>query len=123
MLLFLVEGILSKLGDDFIPAVLASAGTLLTGYIITREKLLKNELKIDSVYELINNKDELFDNKIRELQQDITEFKEINRETSRSLTDNTSAIKELKAVLYILREQLLDSKDSGYHSKKKPPEY
>jgi len=48
----------------------------------------------------------LLENKIAELQKDILEFKQLNKETTNSLIENTAAIRELKAVLYILKEQL-----------------
>jgi len=96
--------LISKLSDEFLPAVIASAGTLLTGYIIIRERILKNEIKTEGIYEHLAQRDQLIENKIKELQMDIVESKEINKEMAQSLNENTIAIRELKAILGIIKE-------------------
>lgn len=96
--------LMSKLSDEFLPAIIASAGTLLTGYIIIRERILKNEIKTEGIYEHLAQRDQLFDSKIKELQQDIVDSKEVNKEMAQSLNENTMAIRELKAVLSIIKE-------------------
>jgi hypothetical protein len=106
MTLLLDSNILSSLGTD----VLISLGTVIVsivgGYIIIRERILKTEMKIEAMTNYIDRKNEVLDNKIRDLQADILDFKQINKESSNSLIENTAAIRELKVVLDLLKEQL-----------------
>jgi hypothetical protein len=98
--------IFDNISTDLISGLIASIATIITGYIVIRERILKSEIKLDNIYDYIDGRNELLDSKIKELQQDIYDFKEINKEASKSLADNTAAIRELKFVLTILQEQL-----------------
>ncbi|MEO6304654.1 MAG: hypothetical protein ABIP51_15950, partial [Bacteroidia bacterium] len=64
------------------------------------------EFKLESIYDYIDNRNKITENKILDLQADIQEFKDLNKETTRSLSDNTAAIKELKVVLHLVTEKL-----------------
>lgn len=96
----------SSLGSELIISVAAALVSLIGGYIIIRERILKTELKIETMTEYIDRKNEVLDNKIKELQNDMYDFKQLNKETSNSLIENTAAIRELKAVLELLKEHL-----------------
>ncbi len=98
--------IIQGVGNDFLMSLGAAVVSLVGGYIIIRERILKTELKTNAMTDYIDGKYRLLENKIAELQEDITEFKMLNKETAKSLTENTAAIRELKAVMYILKEQL-----------------
>jgi len=106
MSILLDTGIIQGLGNDILVSIGAAAASLIGGYILIRERILKNELKTNAMSEYIDGKYQLLENKIAELQKDILEFKQLNKETTNSLIENTAAIRELKAVLYILKEQL-----------------
>lgn len=108
-----VGGLIDGIGDTIIAALISGAGGIITAYVFIREKLLKNETKNDQIVTYVDGKLQLFDNKILELQRDISDFKEINKETARSLTENTAAIRELKLVLNMLREQLNKDRKQG----------
>lgn len=110
--------IFDNISTDLISGLVASLATLITGYIVIRERILKSEIKLETVYDYIDQRNELLDTKIRELQLDILEFKEINKEASKSLAENTAAIRELKFVLTILQEQLSIQNNSRKSSKK-----
>lgn len=110
--------IFDNISTDLVSGLVASLATLITGYIVIRERILKSEIKLETVYDYIDQRNELLDTKIRELQLDILEFKEINKEASKSLAENTAAIRELKFVLTILQEQLSVQISSRKSSKK-----
>lgn len=103
--------ILSSISSDVIIAILSSITTLITGYILLRERLLKTEYKFETVYDYIDNRNSLIENKIKSLQDDIHDFKEMNKETTKSLAENTAAINELRVVLSIVTEKLTNKKD------------
>jgi H+/gluconate symporter-like permease len=107
--------IFDNISTDLISGFIASIATIVTGYIVIRERILKSEIKLENVYDYIDGRNELLDSKIKELQEDISDFKEINKEASKSLSENTVAIRELKFVLTILQEQL----GANNHSLKK----
>jgi hypothetical protein len=109
--------IFDNISTDLISGLIASIATIITGYIVIRERILKSEIKLDNVYDYIDGRNELLNARIKELQDDILDFKEINKETSKSLAENTTAIRELKIVLTILQEQLL-STTQQYSSRK-----
>jgi cell division protein FtsB len=100
------SNVFGSVNSDFIIALISSATTVITGYIILRERLLKTEVKLENVYDYIDNRNQVIENKIKELKDDISEFKDINKETAKSLAENTAAIKELKIVLNIVTEKL-----------------
>lgn len=104
--LLTVSSIFDNISTDLISGVVASLATIITGYIVIRERILKSEIKLENVYDYIDQRNQLLDSKIKELQSDILDFKEINKEASKSLAENTAAIRELKFVLTILQEQL-----------------
>ena len=93
-----LQGIIS-IGTIFI--------SILGGYIIIRERILKTELKIVATTTYIDTKNELIDSKINELKKDIEEFKQLNKEMNNSLVQNTIAIRELRVVLDLLKQQLV----------------
>lgn len=80
--------------------------SIIGGYIIIRERILKTELKLTSMTDYIDRKNEIIENKIGELQADILEFKQLNKEMGKALAENTAAIHELRTVLDLLKEQL-----------------
>lgn len=111
MLFLATSSIFDNISSDLISALVATAVTVVTGYIVIRERILKTEIKIENIYNYIDGRNELFDAKVKDLQNDISDFKEINKEASKSLAENTAAIKELKFVLTVLQEQLSSSKN------------
>jgi len=106
--MYLLQTFTQNLGVELIVSAIATIGTVITSYIIIRERIVKNELKIENIYEYINSRDQIRENEIKELKEDISDFKEINRETTKSLSENTAAIRELKFVLDILRDRLVN---------------
>lgn len=113
------SSIFDNISTDLISGLIASIATIITGYIVIRERILKSEIKLENVYDYIDGRNELLDSKIKELQQDIYDFKEINREASKSLAENTAAIRELKFVLTILQEQLIPNNPNVKRQTKK----
>lgn len=106
-MLYLVSlNILSFIGNDLIFFAITYITTLVTGYIVLRERLVKTELKLENVYEYINNRNELLENKIKDLQGDLEEFKQINKEATKTLYENTVSVNELKIMLRIVSEKL-----------------
>lgn len=106
MTILLDSTIFSSLGTDVLISIGTALVSIVCGYIIIRERILKTEIKLEAMTNYIDRKNEVLDNKIRELQADILDFKQINKETSNSLIENTAAIRELKVVLDLLKEQL-----------------
>ena len=106
MIIFLISNLISMFSSEVIISIVTAVISFVGGYIIIRERILKNELKIDSMSSYIDRKHEIINNKIKDLQEDIIEFKQLNKETSNSIIENTAAIRELKVVLDILKEQL-----------------
>lgn len=98
--------ILQGVGNEILTSLGAAIISITGGYILIRERILKNEMKTNSMTNYIDSKYELLENRIGELQKDIAEFKELNKETSKALADNTMAIRELRVVLDMLKEQL-----------------
>lgn len=98
--------ILSNVGDDLLVSILTGVLSIATSFVLMRERVLKLEMKMDSMTEYVDRKNEVLDNKISELQDDIEEFKELNKETNKSLIENTAAIRELKMVLNLIREKI-----------------
>lgn len=118
-LLNATSSIFDNISTDLISGLVASIATIITGYIVIRERILKSEIKLENIYDYIDGRNELLDSKIKELQQDIYDFKEINKEASKSLAENTAAIRELKFVLTILQEQLIPNNTSIKRQTKK----
>lgn len=106
----LLQIALSSISSDFIIALISSAATLITGYILLRERLLKTELKLESVYDYIDNRNQITENRIKSLQDDLIEFKVVSKETTKSLAENTAAINELKIFLSIVTDKLAPTK-------------
>jgi len=106
MFMLLDANLFSGFGNDVLISVCTAVISLISGYIIIRERVLKTEMKLEAMTAYVDKKNELLDNKIKELQGDIFDFKVLNKETSNSLIENTAAIRELKVVLDLLKEQL-----------------
>ena len=104
--MLLDANLFSGFGNDVLISVCTAVISLISGYIIIRERVLKTEMKLEAMTAYVDKKNELLDNKIKELQGDIFDFKVLNKETSNSLIENTAAIRELKVVLDLLKEQL-----------------
>jgi len=104
--LLTIGSFIDTMGEQIFLALISCGVCIFSGYIFVREKVLKNELKTEQVTQYIDTKVEVLENKIMEIQSDIIDFKEINKETSKSLTENTAAMRELKSVLNMLKEQL-----------------
>lgn len=94
------------LSNELLIALVSSAVTVITGYIVLRERLLKTEMKLENIYDYIDNRNTIIENKIKDLQTDLVEFKDINKESTKSLAENTAAINELKIVLKMVTERL-----------------
>lgn len=94
------------MGMQWLVSFLTVLISVVGGYIMIRERILKTELKIDATTNYIDRKNELIEKKIEELVGDINEFKQLNKDTTKSLIENTAAIRELKVVLDLLKEQL-----------------
>ena len=62
--------------------------------------------KNDLINKNIENKNDLLKQTMVELKDDIQDFKQLNIKTSDTLNNNTIAIRELKAVLDLLKDQL-----------------
>lgn len=101
-----VSNLLTSLDGDTLVAIITGLGGLITAYVLMKEKLVKNELKTENVISYIDSKIEVLTTEMNQMKKDIVEFKEINKETSRSMIENTSAVRELKLVLSMLRIQL-----------------
>jgi len=104
--LLTVGNFIDTLGDQIVIALVSCVICLVSAYFYTKEKILENKLKTEQITSYIDSNIRLLDAKIIEIQQQIIEFKEVNKETSRSLAENTAAIRELKTVLNMLKEQL-----------------
>lgn len=105
-MLTLLESLFANFSTDLLIAIVSSAASLVTAYIVMRERLLKIEVKLENVYEYIDNRNDLIDSKMKDLQEDIQDFKVLNKETTKSLAENTAAIQELKIVLKLVTEKL-----------------
>lgn len=106
MFILLETGIGSNYGSDIVIAAVTGLVSLVGGYIIIRERILKTEMRLNAMSDYVDRKSEILDNKIKAIHDDISDFKELNKETSKSLVENTAAIRELKLVLDLLKEQL-----------------
>ena len=100
-------GILSGIGSDLIIGIVSSIATLVAGYIIIRERILKNELRLENVYDYIDAKNNLIDNKVESIKNEVVSLKELSKEQGKTLNESVSTIKEVKAVLDIVKENLL----------------
>lgn len=94
------------ISNDLLVSFITGIISLITGYILIRERILKTEMKLNTMTDYIDRKNEILENKIKELQQDIKEFKEINKEMNKNLNDNTLAIRELRVVLDLIKNQM-----------------
>jgi len=106
-ILLSIGGLIDSLDGETLVALCTGIGALVTGYVLMKEKLVKNELKTENILSYIDSKVELLTMEMNKMKEDIVDFKEINKETSKSLTENTSAVRELKIVLNMLKIQLL----------------
>lgn len=104
--LLTVGNFIDSLGDQIVIAIISAIVCLVTAYFYTKEKILKVESKTEQMTAYIDNNIRLIETKITNINTELNEFKEVNRETSRSLAENTGAIRELKTVLNMLKEQL-----------------
>lgn len=106
MYLLQSNGIVEWLGSDVVFPIISSFVTLLGSYLILRERVVKLELKNSHLTEYINNEMKIVLAEVENIKEDIQDFKILNKETQKSLAENTSAIRELKLVLELLREQI-----------------
>lgn len=106
MPLLQANGVLGFISNEVLIALLSSAATVITGYIILRERLLKTEMKLENIYDYVDNRNTIIENKIKDVQGDLVEFKDMHKETAKSLAENTAAINELKIVLKMVTERL-----------------
>ena len=106
MYLLEATGILSWLGSDAIFSIISSLLTLAGSYFILRERVVKLEIRNAHLTEYIDNQAKVLQNELNNVKEDIQDFKELNKETQKSLVENTAAIRELKLVLELLREQI-----------------
>lgn len=104
--MYLLDSWLSLVSNDLIISLLSSAATLVGSYFILRERVVKLEIKNQHTIEYIDNQISLLRGEIENIKDDISDFKELNKETTKSLIENTTAIRELKLVLELLREQI-----------------
>lgn len=115
MLLHILTGILASISNDFLLTIISSVTTLVTGYIILRERLVKTELKLNNLHDYINSRNELLETKMSGLREDLIEFKEINKdftirlnETTKTLNDSMGSIRELKILLKSVSNKIAD---------------
>ena len=92
--------------NDIIISVITGFLSLVTAYILIRERILKTELEIKNIYNNNKRDNKIIDNKIKDLINDITDIKDIDKINMGSLQENASAIRELKVILNLLKEQL-----------------
>ena len=82
-----------------------------------RERILKTETEIGAITSYVDRKNDIIAKEIKELNKDFEEYKATNKESldelkginkdiTKSINDNTVAIRELKAVLDLLKDQL-----------------
>lgn len=90
------QDILNFISNEYVVAFISAIITFISGYIMIRERLLKTEMKLESVYDYINHRNIILENKIQELQNDLLENKEINKETRKLLSENATAINDLR---------------------------
>lgn len=105
-MLMLDANVVSLISNDLLVSMATGLVSLVTGYILIRERILKTEIKLNTMTEYIDRKNELLEDKIKELHSDIQEFKELNKEMNKTLTDNTLAIRELRIVLDLIKQNL-----------------
>jgi len=101
-----VGNFIDSIGPDLLIALGSIAFTIFGAYILMREKLLKNEIKTEQITQYIDNQITILENKIQDVEVDVMEFKDANKEITKSLSENTAAIRELKSVLNLLIKQL-----------------
>ena len=126
--MFLDANILSAINSNILVAICSAVVSIITAYIMIRERVLKTEMKINAMTDYIDRKNDLINNNIvntrdqmdkniesknalvqqgvNSLREDISDFKELNIRTTETLNQNTIAIRELKAVLDLLKDQL-----------------
>ena len=127
-MMFLDANILSAINSNILVAICSAVVSIITAYIMIRERVLKTEMKINAMTDYIDRKNDLINNNIvntrdqmdkniesknalvqqgvNSLREDISDFKELNIRTTETLNQNTIAIRELKAVLDLLKDQL-----------------
>lgn len=79
----------------------------VTSYIVMRERILKTELKYEQLKQYIDGQYRLIDSKIIEIQKDIIDFKDLNKELTKSLNDTAGAMEKLSGILEILKDDLV----------------
>lgn len=92
--------------NDMLFFIITYVTSLITGYIVLRERLVKTEIRLDNVYDYINNRNELLETKIKALVEDLEEFRQISKEATKTLYENTVSVNELKIMLRIVSEKL-----------------
>ena len=109
-MLLLDGNLLSSISTDVLISMGTAIASVIAGYIVMRERILKTEMKISTMTDYIDRKNELLENKINDHQKDVVELKEnlkeTSKETSKALAENTLAIRELKTVLDMIKGQL-----------------
>lgn len=127
-MMFLDANILSAINSNILVAICSAVVSIITAYIMIRERVLKTEMKINAMTDYIDRKNDIINNNIvntrdqmdkniesknalvqqgvNSLREDISDFKELNIRTTETLNQNTIAIRELKAVLDLLKDQL-----------------
>ncbi len=80
--------------------------SLVGAYFILRERIVKMEIKNAHITEYIDSHISMLKNDLNNVKEDINDFKQLNKETAKSLIDNTAAIKELKLVLDMISRQI-----------------
>lgn len=100
------QHLLATIGNDVLFFAISWVTSVLTGYILLRERLVKTEMKLENLYEYFNNRNELLDNKIKDLQNNLEETKAVNKEVTKKLNENTQSVNELKIILNVVNERL-----------------
>ena len=101
-----MTNLLSWLGSDVVFSIISSLVTLAGSYLILRERVVKLEILNSHLTEYIDSQIKVLQSEISYVKEDIQDFKDLNKETQKSLAENTAAIRELKLVLELLREQI-----------------
>ncbi|MFT3908308.1 MAG: hypothetical protein QM737_02695 [Ferruginibacter sp.] len=102
----LETNLLGLISNEVLIALVSSSVTVVTGYIVLRERLLKTEMKLENVYDYIDNRNTITDNKLKAIEDDLQDMKELHKDASKSLAENTVAINELRVVLKMVTEKL-----------------
>lgn len=116
-MILLDSSLYSFFGSSIFISICSIIVSIVSAYILIRERVLKSEMRIDAMTDYIDRKNDLINKNIEnkndllkqtmfELKDDIQDFKQLNIKTSDTLNNNTIAIRELKAVLDLLKDQL-----------------